>query len=960
MKYAVMDFETTGPLQQDEIIQIGLVVVEQDQIIDKYNTFVKPKASIPESVTQLTGITDDMVKDAPSIEDAIADMLPYLEQSIFVAHHAAFDLGFLQRALDQCGYSPFSGLVLDTMDLLRFLYPDLPSLQLSMVSSALGVPHLEPHKADSDAEATALIFIQCIQKLNQLPYLTVQRLSYLFDEPAAQLSDLKWWIDQLLFLKETQGDLEESTLSYRQFALNVEDWADEMPESTAEPIEETFEAFYEQMRDNLKQKFAKYEEREAQTEMIRQVMEAFAEEKHLIVEAGTGTGKSLGYLIPSIYYSLKNQEKVAISTHTINLQEQIKQRDLPLLHEISPHPFHAAVLKGRSHYLCLRKFEQKINLKDYDANREQVLLAAQMIVWLGETKIGDEEEIHLGQRGADFWQSVASDTDSCLNRSCPWFRKCFYHRARNDAQKADVVITNHSLLFTDQKADHRILPAYQSLIIDEAHQFDETAGKHLGIQINYFSLSHALNWLYKDAYQGKLITLKSLLENNGHEKSETWVDLIEQSIQRIEKIKEHWEEFHHMLYQHWVSPQETAAAQETGQIVVRFKPSEPPKEWELLRTIEDNIHADSGELIKSLQRLMEELKEEAGDFELQSLITDLNGSYKDIVRCRDDLRFFVKMKNTNDVYWLEANVQYRHKSIQLYTVPVDVSMMLKEMFFDAKDSIVMTSATLSVNQNFEYVKEQVGLSGFAEKNKLQTVQLPSPFNYRKNVLVCIPRDFPKLKGIAGEKEFALELIQSLSEVAQVTDGRMLVLFTSYRMLKMVHGGLKEKLQGTGIQVLGQGVDSNNRSKLTKWFTDSPNCVLLGTSSFWEGVDIPGDDLSCLCIVRLPFQPPNHPVAEAKSDFLKQQNKNPFMHYSVPQAVIRFKQGFGRLIRTSSDRGVVIIYDTRVIDTYYGKHFLYSLPGPKIEHMSKQQMIHRVKEWFDEEKEVQPDVMKEGR
>jgi ATP-dependent DNA helicase DinG len=385
--------------------------------------------------------------------------------------------------------------------------------------------------------------------------------------------------------------------------------------------------------------------------------------------------------------------------------------------------------------------------------------------------------------------------------------------------------------------------------------------------------------------------------------------------------------------------------------VVRLKPDTLPSGWNTLLSIEDNIYIELTEVLKTIDKMINDMKEDQETYDFQSLTTDLNGAVKDVYKYRDALRFFMKMNDDQYVYWLEANPTYKSKSIQLISVPVDVSSMLRQYFFDNKESVVLTSATLSVDRSFQYTSDQLGLAPSLETGKLKTVQLPSPFNYRNQALVCIPRDFPKVKGAAGDAEFIEHLVDSLRDVAIQTKGRMLVLFTSYRMLKQVHEQLKVELQPRGIAVLGQGIDSGNRSKLIRLFQGGSESILLGTSSFWEGIDIPGEALSCLAIVRLPFQPPNHPLVEAKSDYIKQKNQNPFMKLSVPQAVIRFKQGFGRLIRKAADRGVVIIYDTRVIDTRYGKYFLYSLPSPKIEHMPTQQMVSRINEWFNEEEQA---------
>jgi ATP-dependent DNA helicase DinG len=949
MKFAVLDFETTGSQPGDEIIQVGLVIIDQFEITDRYTSLVNPGISIPSSITTLTGITNEMVADAPSLDQVMSDMFPLLFDCVLVAHQAAFDLSFLQRGLTRTGYPPFSGRVLDTMDMLRILFPSISSLQLSMVAALFGIDHERPHQADSDAEVTALIWIHCLDRLLGLPLLTVQRLNQIFENGN---TDLGWFLDEICLYKESVTSVDMDTNRYfRQFTLNVTDWGDEDELRTefevTEALGASFQAFQQGLKSALQQRFEVYEDRESQDQMILEVEKSLEADQHLMIEAGTGTGKSLGYLIPSIYYGLKYEKKVVVSTHTINLQEQLRERDIPLLKDIFPVPFKAAVLKGRSHYLCLRKFETKLTTRDYENGREDPITAAQMVVWLSETEHGDEEELHFGNKGAQFWYSVASDTDSCLNRMCPWYKKCFYHRARNDANTADVIITNHSLLFTDMKAENRLLPSYKHLVIDEAHHFEEVASKHLGIELHASAFYHSLLWLYKDNRSGQLPMLRFRLQKSDEagERAAAWSQTIDGLFPKIISIKEDWERLSEALYE-LVSSKSDPSQSETSQYVLRLKPETLPANWRELLIMEDNIYLNANDLLRTLDKLLSELKEQQDGLGVQGLVTDLNGTVKELYAHRDALHFFMKMADEGYVYWIEAGTYAKAKSVQLNSVPTDVSGLLQQHFFETKDSIILTSATLSVNKSFQYSAEQLGLAipEDEESGKLKTVQLPSPFNYREQALVVIPRNFPTIKG-AGDPVFIEALINSLSDVAQVTKGRMLVLCTSNRMLKLVHAGMKEKLSPHGITVLGQGVDSGNRSKLTRMFQDNKMCVLLGTSSFWEGVDIPGDALSCLAIIRLPFQPPNQPLVEAKCENIKKRNENPFMKFSVPQAVIRFKQGFGRLVRRASDKGIVIIYDTRVIETYYGKHFLYSLPGPKIEHMTCEQMLPRIEQWM---------------
>lgn len=948
MRFAVLDLETTGLELHDHIIQVGLVIMEEQQIVERYTSLVRPDVRIPSYIESLTGIDNEMVQSAPSISDVLLELIPKLEHSILVAHNAAFDLGMLQHALESSGYHTFTGKVIDTKDIVRIVFPYLPSLELGAICHSLHIEHSRPHQADCDAEATAHLWQMCLQKLEQIPFITAQRLSQLFD---ATESDLGWFMQQIRIQRELQTALDQDSYRYfRQFSLQVDDWGqdDEEIRSAEDKIKlmQPFPEFYDEIKTALQQKFATYETRVSQEMMVEEVERSLQESEHMLIEAGTGTGKSLGYLIPALYYGIQENKKVIISTHTINLQEQLRKRDVPLLKDVFPVPFKAAVLKGRGHYLCLRKFEEKVNYQDFQDPQEDRITAAQMIVWLGETEHGDDEELGLGMRGAEFWRTVESDSDSCLNRQCPWFKKCFYHRARHEANESDIVITNHSLLFTDMKADNRLLPTYDHLVIDEAHHFEATASKHLGIDIHYSAMVRSLIWLYKDSKSGLLPLLRLRLQKSEELAASEIINKIDGLYPKMIEARTAWDEFCDLLYDGL--NKYAGGSEENGQIVQRIRQDALPRLWTATYTAWENLKLNLDDIEKNMLDILLVLKDQQEVLGVQSSATDLSGAVNDYASIKNDIQFFMNVADEKYVYWVEANTKYMGKSLRLICMPIDVSTQLQELFFSPKESIVMTSATLTVNKTFSYIADQLGLKPESTSRRYRTVQLPSPFQYRSQALVCIPRDFPSIKGPTGEEHFRYHLVDSLRDVAIQTRGRMLVLFTSYRMLKQVYDDLKQPLEEAGIQLLGQGQNGGNRSKLTQSFQENPTSVLLGTSSFWEGVDIPGETLSCLAIVRLPFQPPSHPLVEAKSEIIKNNNQNPFMQLSVPQAVIRFKQGFGRLVRTTKDRGVVIIYDTRVIDTYYGKHFLYSLPGPKIEHMATTQLVPRIKEWMKED------------
>ncbi len=605
--------------------------------------------------------------------------------------------------------------------------------------------------------------------------------------------------------------------------------------------------------------------------------------------------------------------------------------------------FRASVFKGRSNYLCLRKFENRQQLPENAFSREDAITRGGMTVWLGETARGESEELNVGGRNKDEWDAVSSDAASCLNRACPWFRRCFYHRARQEASKADLIITNHALLFTDMRADHRLLPAYDRLIVDEAHHLEEVASQHLGQKTGHSSMIVPLQRVWKDARTGLLPQLIGNVSGLGSNESGAWAEKLEAVVPKVHEIRDAWERWMEALFQLLTA---NASTDETGNLTLRMKPSDLPAQWESLSVDANNVIQLLSDFIRPLEKLTAAIREDADELSLQGLLTDLSGVLKDLATVRADTQSFITLGEPEFVYWVEGHSQFRGRSVWIYGVPADVSGLLKEGMFDRKASVVMTSATLTIDKSFQYVTEQLGLNEAEKGGRLRTAMLPSPFRYREQALVLIPRDFPAIKGRDGDAVFLSALIESLEEMARTVGGRMLVLFTSHRMLRTVHGPLKDRLESSGIQVLGQGVDGGSRSRLTQQFIRQPASVLLGTSSFWEGIDLPGDALTCLAIVRLPFQPPNHPVAEAKAEKLQAENKNPFMKLSLPQAVIKFKQGFGRLVRTATDRGIVILYDTRVIDTNYGKYFLYSLPGPKMEHLPTSAMAARVRSWLD--------------
>lgn len=938
----VVDFETTGsnPRQGDKIIQIGAVAIDDGQIVDSFSTWINPEQAIPPFITQLTGITDDMVENAPTIEDAFPRFLRMLEGRTFVAHNAYFDLQFLQEALLSQGYYTFDGYVLDTVELARLLLPMQNSYRLGELASDLDIEHDRPHQADSDALATAELYIYLYDVLQRLPLVTIQRLQMLVSSFRSDIQVLLRHVEmekvvELPQLDDSEGKQDSQMWDvYRQLALYKAE--EKLEASFKRPTyEQTHQKSFDELLEetvgeqgSLQQNVASYQRRDAQEAMMQAVFQAMQDSVHLLVEAGTGTGKSLGYLLPGVIWAKQNQQQLVISTNTIQLQEQLFHKEMRALQQALPFSVTAATLKGRGNYLCLRKFEQALDEPIEGSSQEIRLVKGQMLTWLTQTHTGDVEELSLPTTGQLFWQQVKSETGSCLNRACPWFSRCYYFKAKDRAREADVIIVNHALLISDMQAENRILPPYDVAIIDEAHHLEEAATQHLGKQLTTTQLLFMLDRASLDK-GGMLHRFAEELTTWLPETKDLAKELIEQWEKESNPLRDKVQKWTLQLYD-WASKraEETTDA---GRETVRYRVAMFTGKSERIKKSAQKIIQAIGEVAQIGEQLLQLGRtEEKPPFALRSLRTDLHGLLQDMQKAMELLHFFLLEQDPQFVYWMEVETRMARKQVHLYAALLQVSNALAEPLFAEKQSLILTSATLTVKNSFSYMLSQSGLDQLPEE-RVRTLTLPSPFDYQGQGMVLIPSDFP-LPGKDSEQNYLDAIIQGSLDVVTAAKGRTLLLFTSHSMLRQVYQAMKERLADEAVPytLLGQGIDSNNRSKLIHQFQTMERSVLFGTSSFWEGVDIPGEALSCLVIVRLPFTPPNHPVYQGRAELMKEAGKNAFMSMALPQAVIQFKQGVGRLIRHHLDRGVVVVFDTRVVESRYGRTFLQSLPPFQIE------------------------------
>lgn len=942
--YAFLDLETTGlSTETDDIIEVGVVIAENGIVIKRFQSLVKPAKKLSPIITRLTGITDEMLADAPDWPDIGGQLLEILGDLPLVGHNVSFDAGFLQNKLRRHLANP----LIDTLELAQIALPGAASYRLESIRALVGLADGTSHRALEDAETAFNVFYKC----RDLLFRAGRQVLF---EVYGIVKDRDWSLGQVL-----KSWVEEFS---RSFPVTRND----LPVTSAAPEkenglfkEETGDA--KKLRpdiDDLAQilnpegpfahKYPQYKFRTEQVEMLNTVVAGFRDARHMVIEAGTGTGKSLAYLLPAIAWSLNGNTKVMIATHTINLQEQLWNKDIPTVREAAGFDFKAALVKGRNNYLCLRRWQTKSKAAS-SADLKELLFILKIMFWLSSTETGDKSELNIMPNQNIYWAELNSEQDSCLGPACPWYHKnCFVTKARKQAEAADILVANHSLLLADIKVQNKLLPAYDYLIIDEAHHLEETATKQLGWSISMNGLRQAFFHLNRgfggSVGPGLLNQLKLALKNHADEMGPTAYGVMEQTVnecfETVRTIHETLTEMEEFL-NFWCLKLSTGTDDEAYQSIRVKHNHRQGDNWETFAAIKENYQVRTGTLIKQLNKLQaffEGLSEEQAKF-LASLRKDIEFQIQGLQEVNHNLSTFAEGPDEY-VFWLEVDKGAKPDA-RIMCAPVSVSQLLYENLFLTKKSALLTSATISVEGNFDHFTGRVGLSGFPAEKLIKHL-FTSPFSYEKQSLLCVIRDIPDPTTVE-EKEYSESVTPVIFDIARSFGGKTLVLFTSHRMLRDTYARLQPQLEREGITLLGHKIDGG-RSRLTEEFKKSGNAVLFGASSFWEGIDLPGDILKCVIIVRLPFAPPNSPVAEARIEELVKNKKDGFNSYSLPEAVIKMKQGFGRLIRAEDDDGVVVVLDRRIIDRKYGRRFLNSLPAKTHFKGDTPTVLQKINDW----------------
>ena len=880
-----VDLETTGfDPDLDRIVEIGAVRLhlgpEGLETGARFSSLVDPGRPVGAAITRLTGIRDDDLVGAPRIDIAMAAFLRFSgTDPCFLGHNVGFDLGFLERA----GLPPGAER-LDTADLASIILPMAPSYALQRLAADARIDPGSAHRALDDA-------LTCAAVLGTLAA-TARRL------PA----------DVLAEAQAHAPLVSGATAEFFADALAVavrHGWTGAEGPSLAPSVPRAGRAAAVRIADTatvfaadgpLALALAGYEDRPEQRELALQIERTQESGGVLVAEAGTGIGKSLAYLVPALARAADG-ERVVVSTHTLPLQDQLMRHDLPALQEALGSDVPVTVLKGRSNYLCPRRWQL---LRGQVATREEARLLLKTLVWRTTTVAGDRAELNLLGGESALWSRISADDESCTARRCAATRGgCHLERARASAATSGIVIVNHALLLHDARAGNSILPEAEHVIVDEAHRLEDVASDAFGHRFETWRARRDLDRIAHSPLVG------AALRGGDPSMSEPAETL------RTEVARAH------------VLAAETFAA--LGTLLDRDRPRlritngirAGDERWLAIEVAAERFVDALAAIRTAAERLLARAADEDEAAELEGALKEHIGTTAAIAHAIHDPR-------EGEITWLQAEGD----GLGLYVAPAHVGAALRRTLIDRHRSVVFTSATLGVAGTMTFALERFGVSDVAA-----SLQLGSPFDHAAQSAFIVPTDI----ALPHEERFGADAAGAITEIGLALGGRTLVLFTAHGTMREIAGRLGE-LESAGIAVLTQGVDGSRRAILERFALG--RSVLLGTQSFWEGVDLPGDLLRCVIIAKLPFPVPDDPLVQGRAE----RYEDPFTEYHLPQAALRLRQGYGRLIRTKSDRGAVVLLDRRILVKEYGPTFIASLPAGRVQRVGLDELAVSVARW----------------
>ena len=872
-----IDIETTGlNTDKDSIIEIAALKFLNGTCIDKFVSFINPMQKIPEVVIDLTGINDDDVLFSPTISQIESELNNFIGNIPLIGHNLKFDMAVLNR--EKIG---LQNDLIDTYDIAYALVEPGINLTLSSLAEHLNVQFNELHRAEGDALLSFQVFQSLLTYIELIPLQDLSLYSFLSSKVSKQ--SLTIWELLSKGANVQTFDME----SYRN-TLNTFTENDYLPQDLSQLQEfiakfsyQEFISYMFSTNGPISNSIADYYPRQSQLEMSLKTATTFESTSEILIEAGTGTGKTIAYLIPALWFALTNEKKVVISTNTISLQDQLVYKDIPSLLQSLVEQFDdirinkiAHTQKGKNNYICITKFFDVLNSDTLTT--DQYRLYSKVGVWLAKTLTGDRNEIHIPGWQYSNWEKISVGTKhSCSTQG--FF--CFYDHARKLSNTSTLLIVNHSLLLADLKSGNNILPEYDYLIIDEAHNLEQEIINQFGFEASRNRIIDQLNYYQNSIFlrnrmqnPDKLGDLQNILETHTFNITEFYsqVDII---------FKD--------------SVSQNAQNLIINETIVNTKPF-----ISLLP-----IWTESVQSFKKLLNLNETIPDVQTD-EFSDFIFELELQYESIQE--------LLLNRTDDsVYWINKRNRFVSNEDTIFKLaPLNTAEILQSYLYSKGIGVLLTSATLSVNNSLDFASLQYGIQNS------QSTLIQSPFNYKKMVLLGLVQDMPDPRNDL----FQETLDKTLVNICRSTNGGILVLHTSYNSLRISRNNIKKELEQEGYVVKAQGIDGNLNQLLSS-VENHNKFVIMGTNTLWEGIDVPESKLKTLVITRLPFGVPTDPVNIAKSARLS----NPFRELSLPQAIIRFRQGFGRLIRNEKGKGSIFVLDSRIVNQQYGKQFLNSVP-----------------------------------
>ena len=876
-----VDLETTGfDPDTDRIIEIGAVRVRLGaggvELGERFSTYVDPGRDIGSTIARLTGIADADLVGAPGPAEAVAAFAAFAADGCLLGHNVGFDVAFLER-----NGLPAGSQRLDTADLASMLRPGAPSYALQRLAADDGIVPEAAHRALDDALTCAAVLGSLASRARALPagLLEEARAYAAYLGPATE----RFFSDALEGAVRHAWDGELSLSPARPTApIAPAELGDPAYRGGRAGLAGLSAAALLAADGPLAAAIPGFEDRPQQRELAIEIERTFAEGGVLVAEAGTGVGKSIAYLLPALGRALLG-ERTIVSTHLLPLQDQLIRKDLPALQTALRTAVPVAVLKGRSNYLCPRRWQL---FRSQVATREEARLALKTLIWRTTTTAGDRAELNLlGGEGA-LWSRISADDETCTGRRCAATRGgCYLQNARLAAADAGVVVVNHALLLHDARANGTLLPDAEHVVIDEVHHLEDVAADAFGYKLEPWRTKGDLD----------RIARSPLVSSAARGDDPSRRELAESVTAEVARARGTAEDTFGALG--------ALLGEGTDRLRLTSGLRASDERW-LAVELEAERLADA---LIGVRSAAERLAARGGD---PDELAEHERALKELIGEQGAIEHGIHRPKAGEIAWLER----RGDGLGLYVAPAHVGGMLRRALIDRHRSVVMTSATLGVAGTMTFTIERLGVADIAS-----TLRVGSPFDHASQTALFVPVDMP----LPHDERFAFEAAAIIEDVARALGGRTLVLFTAHSTMRDV-GSRLAGLDESGIAVLTQGLDGSRRAILERFSGGS--AVLLGTQSFWEGVDLPGDQLRCVIIAKLPFPVPDDPLVQGRAE----RYDDPFREYQLPLAALRLRQGYGRLIRTKTDRGAVVLLDRRIIVQDYGPVFLASLPDARVQ------------------------------